>query len=405
MSRSSKLSGRVLGDAAVHTAVRLVSGLLSLYLFALMARLYPSSELKGLYFFLMIFGFAASALRTLANVLAGLQARHSRPTKLRRFKSCLGEVMIASAVVVPFTLWLLADYTHSVLLLTAAAIVLAGAAIDTDPLRALLDRPPRFAQAFALGSALAVGWVLLMSRRGAEHAIVAILLQWLPVASLNFLIFSRIALDCISHTMSRLRRHTTSTAALFFVATFDGIVLNLPFLLGSHIPESVGIDAAVVIRIFSASLIMFPLVLHWSNSSTLASLARTARMTTAQAYFLLQSLSAIACGVTFGFAYAFISRQLLGWKGLLMFVSLVAAFCFYSTAARFRGRAASSGRLSITFFAIALAAVSGGLYVSSQAQVAALAFTALQCAALAAGGFAISYVSRTRAGSSINANR
>lgn len=398
MRRVTGLKSRLAGEAAVHTAVRVVSGLLSLYLFALIARLYPADEAKDLYFFLLIFGFAASALRTLANVSAGLDAARSRTWKLRRIQSATGEVVLASVVFLPVAIWLFGQHVRHPPLLGCAALVLAGAAVDSDPLRALVDRPARFASLFALGSALAVGWLLLMAPGHADQAVIAMLLQWLPVAIINFAGLRRIAIDSMAAGLRRLRSEAASVGTLFVVAIFDGFVLNLPFLLGGHVSAAVGIDAAVVIRIFSASLIMFPLVLHWSNSSTLLQVARQLGVAPGAAYFSMQACAAIVCGIIFGWAYSWLSGQRLGLPQLAMFTALVVSFCAYTTAARFGGRMASGRVLAPVLGIVSSFTLAGGLYLLSLPGVHAFAIAALQCAALLLGGLAIQAIARAAGG-------
>lgn len=394
MGRATGLKSRLVGEAAIHTAVRVVSGLLSLYLFALIARLYPANEVKDLYFFLLIFGFAASALRTLANVSAGLDAGRSRTWKLRRVKSATGEALLASLVFVPVAVWLLGQHVRNPALLACAALVLVGAAIDGDPLRALIDRPARFATSFALGSALAVAWLLLMAPGRADQAVIAMLLQWLPVATINLACLRRIGVDSMAAGLRRLRGEAVSVGTLFVVAIFDGFVLNLPFLLGGQVSAAVGIDAAVVIRIFSASLIMFPLVLHWSNASTLAQVSSRFGVTPGATYFFMQACSAVVCGLVFGWAYAGLSQQRLGLQQLAMFTALVLSFCAYTTAARFGGRTASGRVLAPVLAAVAAFTLAGGLYLLSLPAVYAFAIAALQCASLLLGGLAIHAIAR-----------
>lgn len=405
MGRAKRFKSRLVGEAVVHTAVRVVSGVLSLYLFALVARLYPANEVKDLYFFLLIFGFAVSALRTLANVSAGLHVTHSKAAKLRRVKSATGEVLLASLLVVPVAVWLLSQHARQPALLTCASVVLVGCGIDSDPLRALVDRPARFAALFAFGSALAVAWLLVMAPGRTDHAVIAMLLQWVPVAAVNLACLRRIGVDSIAAGLCRLRNDVVSVGTLFVVAIFDGFVLNLPFLLGGRASAAVGIDAAVVIRIFSASLIMFPLILHWSNSSTLAQVARRVGVAPGTAYFSMQATSAIVCGLVFGLAYAWLSQQRLGLPQLGMFAALVVAFCAYTTAARFGGRLASGRVLAPALSTVAACTLAGGLYLVTRPAAHALAIAALQCTALLFGGLAIHGVARATGGVAANSNR
>ena len=394
MRRTTTLNTRLRGEVATHTIARIFSGVLSLYLFALIARLYSTNDVKDLYFFLLIFGFAVSALRTLTNVSASLQATHSKSRRLRHIQSASGEVLFAALLVVPVTIWLLEQHVSNPTLLVCSAVLLVGAAVDSDPIRALVDRSARFAAAFALGSTLAVSWLLVMAPGPKEYAVIAILLQFVPVALLNFISLMRTGADSLSAGVVRLRANTGSVVTLFIVAVFDGLILNLLFLLGWRAPVDAGIDVAIVIRVFSASLVMFPLFLHWSNSSALARLASRARITVPVIFFSLQVGSAVVCGLLFGVAYAWVSDQHLGFSQLSMFIALVVAFCLYTTAARFGGRAASARLLAPVLGAVAMTTIAAALFMMARPTFHALVFTALQCTALVLGALAIHVTAR-----------
>src|SRR5687767_8207375 len=97
-------------QAALHAAVRVVSGLLSFCMFGLIARHYDPESVKHIYFFLFVFGFAAAALRMLGNVSASLDSRRSRSANLRSVMTANGDVIVAGLAVVPLTVMLLAEH-------------------------------------------------------------------------------------------------------------------------------------------------------------------------------------------------------------------------------------------------------------------------------------------------------
>ena len=384
---ASKLRVQVI----VHAGVRLMSGLLSFYLFGLIARMYPAGQVKHVYFFLFVFGFAATALRTLGNVSAGLDPSRTRTANLRRVQTAMGEVALSCVAVVPGAMWLLAAHVEHPPLLLPAALILAVASIDADMLRGLLRRDPMFSIAFGAGSALSVCLLLALPGASSDLAVTALLLQWLPVCSVNVGLIARVLRKSLRRAWGRLRQDGSILLVLTFVALFDGSVLNLPFFLGTALSVESGLEIAIVIRLFSASLVFFPLVLHWSNSDALRRLAASFSIPSTLAYLLLQSCAAVLCGSAFAAAFYLIAQKPVSLAQMLAFYALVASYCVYATAARFAG-----ARQSTSALALLLAAAVAGLWGAVLLLVAgpglsALSMAALQCLALLCGAGLIWY--------------
>lgn len=383
------MSSRLRVQVVVHAGSRLASGLLSFYLFGLISRLYPPELVKHIYFFLFVFGFAAAALRTLGNVSAGLDPNRTRTQNLRRLQTAMGEVVIACVFVVPFAVWLLAEHVQTMWLLVAAAVTLSLSAVDVDMLRGLLRRDARFSVAFALGSGLAVCLLLWQGHHSLELAVAALLLQWLPVCFSNLGLMVRMLRKSIDRALGRLRKDFSILVVLTIVALFDGLVLNLPFFLGSRISLDTSLQIAVVIRLFSASLVLFPLVLHWSNSDYLRKLAARLSVRPPTAYLLLQLLAAALFGSAFAAAFYLVAQRPVTLGQMLAFYVLASSYCAYATLARFSASRQSTPRLAWALAGTATVLWGVVVLLLKWSALSSLSLVALQALTLVLGSLLI----------------
>lgn len=376
-------------QVVIHAGSRLASGLLSFYLFGLISRLYEPALVKHIYFFLFVFGFAAAALRTLGNVSAGLDPNRTRTHNLRRLQTALGEVVIACVFVVPFAVWSLAEHVQAVGLLVAATVTLSLSAVDVDMFRGMLRKDPRFSVAFALGSGMAVCLLLGQDHHSLESAIAALLLQWLPVCLSNVGLIFRLLRKSLRRALRRLRTDFSILLVLTVVALFDGLVLNLPFFLGSRISLDTSLQIAVVIRLFSASLVFFPLVLHWSNSDYLRKVARRFSVRPPVAYLVLQVLAAALFGSAFAAAFHLVAQRPVSLWQMFAFYVLASSYCVYATLARFGASRQSTPRLAWALAATVAALWGGVVLLLHWSELSSLPLVALQALTLLLGSLLI----------------
>lgn len=386
------MATKIRAQVIIHMGGRVVSGLLSFYLFSLISKLHEPEQVRHIYFFLFIFGFSAAALRTLGNVSASLDPDRSRTANLRRLKIAIGEVIISCVVVIPGTIWLLSMHVKDRWILAAAAVTLGLAAIDVDMLRGLMRRNNRFAATFALGSGLAVCIVLIQTKPSVETAISALLLQWVPVCASNVQIIARVVRRSIGLAYGRLMQDGSMLLALCAVALFDGLVLNIPFLMGNKFPLATSLEIAVVMRIFSASLVFFPLILHWSNSNQLRKISDRFSVKPINAYLSLQLVASTLSGSAFGFAFWLVAKQPITVWQLLSFVVLTLSYCGYATLARFNAGNRASSALALALAGVASVLWAATLVFLNYPGVESLTFAILQSAALLFGALIIRYI-------------
>jgi hypothetical protein len=320
-----------------YSAIRLLSAGASFYLFALLARIFPHDVTANCYFFMFIFGFLVMAFRMAVNINANVARSRSRSGNLRSIQRAACQAFVVSLAIAPIAAWLLAPHMDSRWLLLAALPMLAFASVDTDMTRAMAGREPLFPAAFALGSIAAIFLLSFAPVQSHDTAIAALLMQWLPASILGATSLAHLGWKSLRKAMGNLRHEAWPLAWILLVALFDGLILNSPFFLGNKLEDAVRIDISVVIRIFSAALAFSPLVLHWSNSTTLGRLASSLGVTHIKAYLGLQiTLSFIGAGA-FIAAYTLISGAPIRLDQVVGVAVLLASHSLYAAASRHHG--------------------------------------------------------------------
>lgn len=323
-------------DLFSFVGLRLVSGLLSFLLFALLARWFAADQTQALYYFLFLMGFFASALRSLATVASALRGHESRSTKLRRVAPAYGQVLAVALVALPVAVVVTWGLSVPVWVYAGVAMVLLTWGLDIDILRAVFGRSSIVAAAAAIGAVLAIACAALF--RSLEGAFAAILLQWLPICALNAWVlvrWRRRILTAARQTLTRLGFQVWGPLA---VATFDGVVLNAPFFLGDLTPPALGVSIGVVTRIFVAAVILMPLLVFWSNGDALGRMARTLGLPVPAVYGGLALLAGLGAGAIFAAVFAVISGVAPSVDELAASALLLFAYSCFAAAGRYRGQ-------------------------------------------------------------------
>lgn len=318
---------RLLNDSLVFGSARIGSAGLSLLLFALIARYLPTEGAKTVFFFAFALGFVIAGARTYMNLSASLTGRQRRAAKLARTLRVVGELPAVQLGAGGLAVLLLTAHPLPPWLLLTSGAIVALVVFDSDLVRASLNRGPSFAVAFAAGSALAVGVVALSPTKSTELGCVAILVAWLPTALLNLYFSVRL--------LRRRAQWPRPDVSILMAAYFDGLILNAPYLLGSHMDAATGLELSIATRIFVASLPLLPLVLHWSNTVTLSSLAFRLRLPERRLYFALVAGVGSAGGAAFSALFALLADKPVTWNQYLMSVLLLISFAHYSATLRF----------------------------------------------------------------------
>jgi hypothetical protein len=368
-----------------YAGVRLLSAGMSFYMFALLARLYAPAVTADCYFFLFIFGFLAAALRMAANINAGVSPTRTRTANLRSIQRANCIALLGALVAAPWGALLLEPHSRNLWLLFAAMAILVPCAIDFDLPRALTGKGPLFPAAFAAGSTLAVGLLVMAPGKSPELAIAAILTQWVPAGFLGIKSLLRMGWRPLKKALRRMPGEVQPLAWGLAVALFDGLILNAPFFLGTTLPDTARIDVSVVIRIFSASLLFSPLILHWSNSPALGELGNSFSLTPEKTYFALQIVLSFFSAVVFITAYTLVSGQQINAAQYAAVAVLLVSYCFYTTSSRHQGGTRPTAQRAFLCAALLLSFILLASQMSSSLGV--LPFSLLQGGALLLGAW------------------
>ena len=320
-------------QAACFTALRLVSGLLSFVLFALIARWYAAPEVKALYYFLFLAGFFISALRVFASVAARMEGHERRSEKLRRAHAAYAQVGCVAVLLLPIVLWTLAGPVVPVWALGAVAMVVVLWGFDADLLRAVAGRSSVVALLAVAGGMCAL--VCLFVWRSSQGAFAAVLLQWLPMCVFQATVAWRLRRGILAALRRVWALRGQGLVALLGVALFDGLVINMPFLLDLPAPPEVGLSIGVATRLFVSSILLLPLLLYWSNGGALSTVAQRLGTTAPRMFWCIAMVSGLLVGAAFALCFALLAGQPPSWLELAAAAALLTGYAAYATVSRY----------------------------------------------------------------------
>ena len=318
----------------VHFGVsRVASGALSFALFALITRWFPVDEAKSLYFFLFLAGFFLSAMRALATVSTGLLGHESQSRKLRKTSVAFAYVLCASVLVAPIALWLLSGLRVPMWAAGSMVLVMLLWGLDADISRAILGLRSAVAPMTALGATFAI--ISLSLFHSYQAALVAILLQWLPLCALNVYFAIRLRRIILRALHSIIAERDMRFWGLLALAIFDGVILNTQFFLAGQVPDEVGQDTAIVMRIFASALILLPLINYWSNSQILVRFADQLRLPIPLVYWFIALASTLFAGTGFIYFFTVLSGVWLGSEKFMALCMLLIGYITYAVSGRY----------------------------------------------------------------------
>lgn len=326
---------RLLQQATLHLGARLGSVGLSFLLFAWIGRVLPAPNAAEAYFFSFALGFGLATARMclqLGAAVDGMARATQRNREARRGFQIQRRMLPLLAIGIGVVTWV---HTGQLMLVLTAMAVAVLAAPDLDLLRSIVGRASLFSLTFALGSLLALAllqWVLPHTLTG---VVLALLIQWLPVCLLNIFAWQRIFWRSRGDTLSR-----GIVAGTLVLASFDGLVLNVPFLGWLRLSASTSLDLALVVRVFVASLPLLPLMLHWTNSPAFSHVCTRWHLQPKTGFVLGLVVSGLVTGGAFLGSYILITRQPVSVTVFFLFFLILTAYSFYASQMRF-----ASGRL------------------------------------------------------------
>lgn len=372
-------------EAFIHGVSRLASAGLSFVMFAMIARYNNTEDAKAIYFFSFAIGFFIVTMRTFQNMSARLDGTFRRTAKLTIALRVTGQLVVLQVAAIFATLIVLIGQRIPWPLVLVSCVVVPLAGFDADLMRAALHRRSWFSLTFAAGGALGVAILYLMPASSKSTGCAAILAQWVPVLGVNLYWYLRLILRRARLTRLLADVPLPGLLGSLLVAVFDGAILNAPFLSGNRLSVRTGIDLSLAMRIFISSLPLYPLVLHWSNNSTLATMAKRFHLSEPRLYGGILVLSGWMGGLLLTGVFIGVSHKPITLIQYLLSVVLLAAYCAYATSARYCSRAsggyAPSARLfgTLALFGVTFVAI------IRRCDVSAVTVVALQSATLVLG--------------------
>lgn len=321
---------RLAVQAALHLGARVLSAVLSFTLFALVGKVLSPPDAVQAFQFLFVLGFVVATARACLHLSARVDGTARATERLRSLHTGFSSQMwllLPLGGIVCLSVWL---NTRDLMLALLALLIFVLAAFDTDVVRSVHRRPPFFAPAFSIGSGLAVVALVSLLPHTLNGVVMAFLIQWLPVCTLNVLLLSK-----HRRLLTFRPAHSATLARVLVAASFDGIVLNAPFFGLMALQTQVALDISLIIRIFVAALPLLPLLMHWSNSPDFPMLCKRAGLSTQMGF----SMALVISGLVFGFGFAAFYHRTnhtqFNPATILGFFIILTAFSVYFSQVRF----------------------------------------------------------------------
>lgn len=340
------MSSRLLQAAASTLGARLLSALLSFFVFAQVAAALPAEAGARVLFFSFAFGFVLASLRSFHLVGAGISGQETRSHRLRVLRAVAPRLALLALGLMPLTAALLLAQGVSMPVAVAGALLTAACAHDLDLPRAVVGRTPALPWLTAAGGVLGA-LVLLLGPPASEGACAAaFLLQWLPVAAYHAVYLRRLLWGRTRPAARGMSSrppgipagsdlHRPKTAGTLLLSVFDGAILNAPFLLVLPLAATAAVDLALGNRLFIASLALFSLVGSWVISGELRRMALHRGVPAPALFATTQLLFGLVLGAAYALLYVVVAGRPLNLQAALVFVSLLAAYVLHATALRF----------------------------------------------------------------------
>lgn len=375
-------------QAALHLGARLASVGVSFLLFAWIGRILEPGDAARAYAFAFGFGFLLATSRLALQLGASIVASSRTAQRLRQGLSGLA---LLRWLLVPLALGAAAMgwvHTGSPIVAAAAAMVAVAAAADIDLLRGVLGRSAVFAPGFALGSAISLALLQTVMPHTLQGAVTCLLLQWVPLCLLNLR-----ALRRLCRRLPRMRNQGWALAATLALASFDGVVLNAPFLGIIQLPVEMTLDLAAVTRIFVAALPMLPLLLHWSNSPAFGQLCSRVGLSEQTGFTaVLLASGGVAGGVLLA-VYMAVSKLAVTPSTAALYLVLLCGYAAFAPRMRFvRQHAGNRGIVLVLVSLLAAHALGVTAWVAAGLSGGATAWVLWQAVTLVAAAWALRHL-------------
>lgn len=379
-------------QAGWHFFGRIVSSLFSFVLFALIGSRLPVSEAQEALYFLFSLGFWLTFLRLFIQLSSGISGKDRATVRMQAARRGFGDQLRAFVLILPIMAVMFWGHLHNLLFTIFALGCVGLGMIDGDLIRSIVKQSSMFSRTFGLGSILSVALFILAGEASRELAVICILVQWAPTVIFNLKVLPRL-FQKGSLGLYKIRGIKTNglgySMSMALLASFDGIILNAPFFGLVQQSPDVGIDIALAVRIFVASIAIYPLLLHWMNSRAMHSLSAHISMSTSSLFTLLIWAFGCVSGLAFIGIFRLIEHDWPSASAVMGFFLLLGGFGYYAASMRLSGPVISQ-RFRTSVILIAVAGFAGALLVLNRIGTNLVVITALlQAAVFVAMGLAI----------------
>jgi len=365
-------------QAALHLGARLASVGVSFILFAWIGKVLVASDAANAYAFTYALGFGLAAARMTLQIGAGITGHERLAQRMReahRGLALLKTLLPLLFVGVAAAAW---SHTHSLVLSVAAGVVAVAASLDIDLLRGTTGRASLFSSSFAIGCAIALAMLVFVLPHTLNGVVIALLIQWIPTCAINVRTWPRLR-------AARLPARTpwTDVLATLLLSTFDGLVLNVPFLGIFMLPVALVLDMSLIVRIYVASLPMLPLLLHWMNSPAFGHACRRIGLSLQSGFMVGLLLSGVLSGSVFIGAYVLVANKQADLSTIVLYLALLVAYAIFAPQMRLASARWTKTALILPLAASQAAFLAGvGLLAWLHYPLGAYAIVALQMLAL-----------------------
>ena len=329
-------------ELGIYVASRICNSVVSLSIFAIIAKKLTTEEADSVFFLLFIFGFAVSLLRNFCMLNTNLVGQLQRTQRLRRIASGAQSYIKLLPVAVLLLSILFSFQSLPWWACPIFSTVAYAAGYDSDLKRAVLVRPALYSFLMFSGSTISFLLLILFDIIDLQSIIETTLLIWIPAALVGI---SSWIIE-IQISLRRKIRNTSPnrTTRALLIASLEGIILNAPFLGGTNnnLNSSENYDLALSIRIFSSSQALFSLINHWSNSGRLWQFGKRINIKESTLYSITLILSSLISSIFFIFLYNIVSEKFISSNQYFMFILLIFGYSFYLGQTRFNSYNLSS---------------------------------------------------------------
>ena len=217
-------------EVIVYAGSRLGSAVMSISVFALIARTLPPNQVESVFSLMFVIGFAVALLRSYCMLSANLVGELRGTERLRRIAvgaQRYGRLMplALALLIVVFSFQSLPWWA-----LPIVAAIACAAGYDSDLTRAALNRAALYPWLFFGGNAASLLLLLTLDRPDFRSVILAVLVGWIAPGLFGISRWVAERRLASRHKVQPWARSGAVSWRPLLIASLEGVVLNAPFL-------------------------------------------------------------------------------------------------------------------------------------------------------------------------------